>query len=49
MRVELIVHSHLESGEHFEVGWSPKYLKEDDKSRAENLGCLEIRITGFKN
>lgn len=49
MQVELIIHSHLESEERFEVGWSPKYLDESDKSRAENLRCLEIRIGGLKN
>lgn len=48
-KVKLALHCDLESEEVFDVGWSPKYLEENDKDRAKDLCCLEVRIDGLRN
>jgi|SRR5882672_1399705 len=44
---KLILHSHLEDNEIIEVGWSSKYLTNDNKDKARDIYCLEIRIDGL--
>src|SRR6266498_3360123 len=42
--VSLILHSHLGANEVFEVGWFPQDLADDDKDKAQDIYCLEVRI-----
>jgi hypothetical protein len=42
--IRLILHSHLEDSEIFEVGWFPQYLADDDKDKAQDIYCLEVRM-----
>jgi hypothetical protein len=44
---KLILHSHLEDSEIIEVGWSSKYLTDDNKDKARDICCLEVRINGL--
>ncbi len=44
---KLILHSHLEDNEIIEVGWSSEYLTDDNKDRARDIYCLEVRIDGL--
>jgi hypothetical protein len=45
--VRLILHSHLEASEIFEVGWFPQHLTDDDKDKARDIYCLEVKIDGL--
>lgn len=45
--LKLILHSHLEENEILEVGWSSKYLSDDDRDKARDIYCLEVRIDGL--
>jgi hypothetical protein len=42
-----IFHSHLEDSEIPDVGWSSKYLTDEDKERSRDMSCLEVRIDGI--
>jgi hypothetical protein len=44
---KLILHSHLEDNEIIEVGWSSEYLTDDNKDKARDIYCLEVRIDGL--
>ncbi len=48
-KIKLILYSHLEASEFFEVGWFPQYLADADKDKAQNIYCLEVRIDGLGN
>jgi hypothetical protein len=45
--LKLILHTHLEENEILEIGWSSKYLADDDKDMAGDIYCLEVRIDGL--
>ncbi len=45
--VKLILHSHLEGNEIFEVGWFPQDLAAADKDKVKDIHCLEVRVDGL--
>jgi hypothetical protein len=47
--LKLILHSYLEDNEIIEVGWSFKYLTDDNKDKARDIYCLEVRIDGLRD
>jgi hypothetical protein len=47
--VGLTFHSRLEASEVFEVGWFPQDIADDDKDKAQDIYCLEVRIDGLED
>jgi hypothetical protein len=47
--LKLILHSRLEDNEILEIGWSFKYLTDDNKDKARDIYCLEVRIDGLRD
>jgi hypothetical protein len=47
--LKLILHSHLENNEILEIGWSSQDLTDDNKDKARDIYCLEVRIDGLRD
>ncbi len=46
---QTIAHSKLDENEVIQAGWSHKFLLVDDKIKAHNINCLEVRIAGLED
>jgi hypothetical protein len=47
--LKLILHSHLGDNEILEIGWSSHDLTDDNKDKARDIYCLEVRIDGLRD